>query len=56
MLAGLVDALLGGEVAELDLLGEHGEFVVVEQREEGDVAEFVGVAGHREEQSVEDRV
>ena len=46
-LAGLVDALVGGEVAELDLLGEDGELVVVEEGEEGDVAEFVGVAGHR---------
>jgi hypothetical protein len=46
--AGFVDALLGGEVAEFDLLGEDGEFVVVEEREEGDVAEFVGGAGHIE--------
>ena len=45
--AGLIDALLGGEAAELDLLREDGELVVVEEREERDVAEFFGGAGHK---------
>jgi alditol oxidase len=44
--AELVDALAGGEGAELDLGGEDAELVVVEEGEERDVAEFVGVAGH----------
>ena len=44
---GFVDALFGGEVAEFDLLGEDGELVVVEETEEGDLAEFVGLAGHK---------
>ncbi len=45
--AGFVDALLGGEGAELNLGGEDAEFVVVEETEERDLAEFVGVAGHK---------
>jgi hypothetical protein len=44
--SGLVDALAGGEGAELDLGGEDVQFLVVEEGEEGDVAEFVGGAGH----------
>ncbi len=48
-LAHLVDALVGGEVAELDLLGEDGELVVVQEGEERDLAEFVRctAGGHR---------
>jgi hypothetical protein len=46
-LTGFVDALLGGEVADFDLLGENLKLLVVEEGEEGDVAEFVGGAGHK---------
>jgi hypothetical protein len=53
--AGFVNALFGVELAELYLLGEDGEFVVVKEREEGDMAEFVGGAGHRRFQGVESR-
>ena len=49
-LADLVDALVGREGAQLDLLGEDVQLVVIEQREERDLAEFVGVAGHRGDQ------
>ena len=35
-----------GEVAQLDLCGEDGELVVVEQGEERNVAKFFGFAGH----------
>ncbi len=44
--AELVDALAGGEGAELDLGGEDAELIVIEEGEEGDVAEFVRRAGH----------
>jgi hypothetical protein len=44
--AGFVDALVGGELAELDLLAEDGELVGVEQGEDWDLAEFVD-EGHR---------
>ncbi len=47
LVAGFVDTLLGGEGAELDLLGEDAEFVLVEKTEERDLAEFVWVAGHK---------
>ncbi len=44
--AELVDTLAGGEGAELDLGGEDAELIVIEEGEEGDVAEFVRRAGH----------
>ena len=37
----------GGEVAEFNLLGEDGDLIVIEQREEWDMAELVRWAGHR---------
>jgi len=40
------DALAGGELLEVNLGGENGEFVVVEQFKEGDVFQLIGVAGH----------
>src|ERR1700678_3797858 len=46
-LAEFVDALARGEIAQFDLRGEYAELVVVEQREEGNVAEFSCVAGHK---------
>ena len=45
-IAGFEDALARGEVADFDLSGKDGGFVVVEQFKEGNVAEFFGVAGH----------
>jgi hypothetical protein len=44
--AGFIDALAGCEFAQFDLGGENAEFVVIEQGEERDVAEFFWGAGH----------
>ncbi len=49
VLACFVNALAGSKFAELDVRGEDVEFIVVEQREERDVAEFLRVAGHTAE-------
>ena len=46
LLASLVDALVGGEFANFNLGGEDVKLVVIEQREERDLAEFFGGAGH----------
>ena len=42
----LVNTLARGKGFQLYLLREYGEFVVIEQREKGDVAEFLWVARH----------
>jgi len=41
-----VDALAGGEFFQLDLSGQNGSFIFVEQREEWDVFEHFRIAGH----------
>ena len=40
------DALAGGELLQVDLRGENGELVVVEQFEKRDVFQLFRVAGH----------
>jgi hypothetical protein len=46
-IADLVDALPGGKVFEVDLRGQNGPLIVVEQRKERDMLQFLGVARHR---------
>jgi len=41
-----VDALAGRECFQLDLSGQDGGFIFVEQREEWDVFEHFRIAGH----------
>ena len=40
------DALADGELADVDLCGEDGQFFLVQEFKERDVSELVGIAGH----------
>jgi len=40
------DALPWGELLKVDLCGENGEFIVIQEFEKGDVFELFWVAGH----------
>jgi hypothetical protein len=44
--ADLVDGLARAELAQLHLRGEYGEFLLVEQGKQGDVAELIGRTWH----------
>jgi hypothetical protein len=45
-IANFVDALARGEFSKLDLRGEDGALVIVEESEERDGFQVIGVAGH----------
>lgn len=45
-IADFVDALARGKFSKLDLGGEDGAFVIVQESEERDGFQVVGVAGH----------
>jgi hypothetical protein len=45
-LADFVNALASSEIADFDLGGKDGGFIVIEQREEGHLAQDFRVAGH----------